>query len=89
MATALHRGLSPVRTVLANGATIIAEQTATHPAVTLHLSLEAGSGHDPDDRLGTAHFRLKPTPRHSTPSARPSSSTPTTTPPSTARASAC
>jgi zinc protease len=59
MATALHRGLAPVRAVLPNGATVIAEQTATHPAVTLHLSLEAGSGHDPDDRLGTAHFVAK------------------------------
>jgi zinc protease len=56
MATALHRGLAPLRSVLANGATVIAEQTATHPAVTLHLSVEAGSGHDPDDHLGLAHF---------------------------------
>jgi zinc protease len=56
MATALHRGLAPIRTVLDNGATVIAEQTATHPAVTLHVSVEAGSGHDPDDRLGLAHF---------------------------------
>jgi zinc protease len=59
MATALHRGLSPLRTVLPNGATLIAEQTATHPAVTLYLSLEAGSGHDPDDRLGLGHFVAK------------------------------
>jgi zinc protease len=56
MATALHRGLAPLRAVLDNGATVIAEQTATHPAVTLHLSVEAGSGHDPNDRLGLAHF---------------------------------
>lgn len=56
MATALHRGLAPLRTVLGNGAVVIAEQTATHPAVTLHVSVEAGSGHDPDDRLGVAHF---------------------------------
>jgi len=59
MATALHRGLVPLRAVLGNGATVIAEQTATHPAVTLHASVEAGSGHDPDDRLGLAHFAAR------------------------------
>jgi zinc protease len=59
MATALHRGLAPVRSRLPNGARIIAEQTATHPAVTLYLSLEAGSGLDADDRLGLAHFVAK------------------------------
>ncbi len=56
MTTALHRGLSPVRAVLDNGATVIAQHTTTHRAVTVFASIAAGSGHDDDGALGTAHF---------------------------------
>ena len=56
MATAVHRGLSPVRTVLSNGATVLVQPTATHQAVTLLVSVAAGSGFDPSAALGTANF---------------------------------
>ena len=56
MATTVHRGLAPVRQELPNGATIIAQHTATHRAVTIHASVAAGSGHDADTAVGTANF---------------------------------
>jgi zinc protease len=52
----LERGLAPARRVLSNGATVIAERTATHPAVTVFVSLHAGSGYDPSGGVGLAHF---------------------------------
>ncbi len=59
MATAVHRGLAPLRKALANGATVIAQHTTTHRAVTIHASVAAGSGHDADSALGTAYFVAK------------------------------
>lgn len=59
MTTAVHRGLSPLRRGLDNSATVIAQHTTTHRAVTIHASVAAGSGHDPDDALGTAYFVAK------------------------------
>ena len=59
MATAVHRGLAPVRKTLANGVTVIAQHTTTHRAVTMHASVAAGSGHDEDSALGTAYFVAK------------------------------
>jgi zinc protease len=56
MSSTLERGLAPARRVLASGATVIAERTETHPAVTVLVSLHAGSGYDPADRVGLAHF---------------------------------
>jgi zinc protease len=56
MNTVVHAGLSPVRHQLTNGAVVLAQQTATHPAVTVFLSLHAGSLYDPIDRAGLAHF---------------------------------
>jgi zinc protease len=50
------RGLAPVREVLPNGVVLITQHTVTHPAVTVYATLEAGSGHDPDDKLGLANF---------------------------------
>jgi zinc protease len=50
------RGLAPVREVLANGVVLITQHTVTHPAVTVYATVEAGSGHDPDDKLGLANF---------------------------------
>src|SRR4051794_28092372 len=56
MTTVLHRGLAPVRQAFANGMTVIAEQTTTHPAVTIFISLHAGSGYDPSSAVGVSHF---------------------------------
>ena len=59
MATAVHRGLAPLKKGLRSGATVIAQHTTTHRAVTIHASVAAGSGHDADSALGTAHFVAK------------------------------
>ena len=56
MSPVAARGLAPVREVLANGVVLVTQQTVTHPAVTVYATLEAGSGHDPDDTLGLANF---------------------------------
>jgi len=50
------QGLTPTRTALANGPIVLAEETATHPAVTVLVTVPAGSVHDPADRLGLAYF---------------------------------
>jgi len=47
-------GLNPVRTVLPNGATLLAKTTSTTPAVAINLSLRAGSACDPAGAPGTA-----------------------------------
>jgi zinc protease len=49
-------GVAPTRGVLANGVTILAKQTRTTPAVTLHAALAGGSAADPVDLSGVAHF---------------------------------
>jgi zinc protease len=56
MNTVVHAGLSPVRQQLPNGAVVLAQQTATHPAVTVFLSLHAGSLYDPPEQAGLAYF---------------------------------
>ena len=55
-ATVVSRGLSPVRRVLANGATIIAKESRATPAVTIHASLRAGTVYDPATLPGLSHF---------------------------------
>ena len=50
------RGLAPARAVLASGATIMAKETRTTPAVTLHANLRGGTAGDPDGQEGVAHF---------------------------------
>ena len=57
--SALVQGLAPTRAALDNGAVVLAQQTATHPAVTMLIAVRAGSGHDPAARLGLAHFVSK------------------------------
>lgn len=47
-------GLSPVRTVLPNGAVFIAKETTTTPAVAISLAVRAGSVCDPPGEEGTA-----------------------------------
>ena len=49
-------GLSPARAVLANGVTVIAKETRTTPAVTMHANIRAGTDCDPADGEGLAHF---------------------------------
>jgi zinc protease len=50
------RGLAPVRSVLGNGAVIIAKRAPATPAVTLHASFEAGTVFDPPSEHGVSHF---------------------------------
>jgi zinc protease len=50
------KGLAPVRGVLANGVRVIAKETRTTPAVTIHAAIEAGTVFDPADQCGLAHF---------------------------------
>jgi zinc protease len=57
--TLAHPGLAPARRLLSNGATLIAQHTTTHAAVTLVASVPAGSGFDPDALLGLAHFTAR------------------------------
>ena len=56
MTTAIHRGLAPVRAVLSNGAVVIAKESPTTPAVTVHASFRAGTVFDPPKQTGLSHF---------------------------------
>jgi len=56
MATLAHRGLSPLRRSIDSGATVLVQQTSTHPAVTLYATLPAGSGFDEEPLLGRSNF---------------------------------
>jgi zinc protease len=56
MATLAHRGLSPLRRSIDSGATVLVQQTSTHPAVTLYATLPAGSGFDEEPLLGRSSF---------------------------------
>jgi zinc protease len=49
-------GLAPTRTVLSNGAVVLAKQTGTMPAVTINLAIGAGSACDPPDAPGAMHL---------------------------------
>jgi zinc protease len=54
MATAIARGLSPVKTVLANGAAVIVQKTSMTPAVTINATLQAGGVYEPASLPGLA-----------------------------------
>lgn len=56
MAIELTRGLSPVRSTLANGAVVLVQQTSMAPAVTIDCAFDAGSIYDPADLPGVAHL---------------------------------
>jgi len=57
MTTALsYGGLAPVRSVLDNGAVVIAKRASATPAVTIHASFAAGTVFDPSAEPGIAHF---------------------------------
>ena len=47
---------APVRRTLANGAAVVVKEARTTPAVSLNLSLDAGSVCDPAGAPGVAHF---------------------------------
>ncbi len=47
MSVQTYRGLEPIRTVLDSGVVLISKTTSTTPAVTINLSLRAGSACDP------------------------------------------
>jgi zinc protease len=57
--TTVVTGLAPVRDVLANGVRIIAKETRTTPAVTLHATVYAGTIFDPPALGGVAQFVAK------------------------------
>ena len=59
MTVSVDSGLAPVRRALANGAVLIAQETAIHPAVTVQATLDAGSANDPAMRLGLASFTAR------------------------------
>ena len=54
--TVEQRGLAPVRSVLDNGARVIAKHAGATPAVTIHASFEAGTIFDPPAEPGVSHF---------------------------------
>jgi len=56
MASRTFSGLSPVRTVLASGAVVLAKHTRTMPAVTINLAVRAGSVCDPPDAPGAMNL---------------------------------
>jgi len=56
MTTAAYRGLAPVRRVADNGVVLLAKESPTTPAVTLHASFQAGTIFDPPNHDGVAHF---------------------------------
>lgn len=56
MTMASHGGLAPVRAVLSNGVVVIAKESKTTPAVTVHASLRVGTICDPPRLPGLAHF---------------------------------
>ena len=56
MTTTLRRGLAPSREQLDNGAVLIAKESRTTPAVTIHAAFEAGAVFDPPAQPGVAHL---------------------------------
>ncbi|HEV3215852.1 MAG TPA: pitrilysin family protein [Vicinamibacterales bacterium] len=56
MTTAVGRGLAATRTVLENGAVVISKEAHTVPAVTIQVSVGAGSIYEPDGQLGLSHL---------------------------------
>ena len=54
--TAVGRGLAASRTVLDNGAVVISKEAHTVPAVTIQVSLGAGSIYESDEQLGLSHL---------------------------------
>jgi len=56
MASTLAAGLSPVREVLANGVTVIVQESSATPAVSINATFEGGSLYDPEPLPGVAYL---------------------------------
>jgi zinc protease len=56
MTIAVGRGLAATRTVLQNGAVVITKEAHTVSAVTIQVSLVAGSIYESDEQLGLSHL---------------------------------
>jgi zinc protease len=56
MTTVVHGGLAAARHVLPNGGVVIFKEARTVPAVTFHVSVEAGSIYDTSALLGLSHL---------------------------------
>jgi zinc protease len=52
-------GLAPARSVLPNGAVLLAKHTRSTPAVTINIAIRAGSVCDPPDATGALHLLSK------------------------------
>jgi zinc protease len=52
-------GLAPARSVLANGAVLLAKRTRSTPSVTINIAVRAGSVCDPADATGAIHLLSK------------------------------
>ena len=59
MTTAMQTGLAAARHVLDNGLVVISKEAHTVPAVTIQLSVRAGSIYDTSDRLGLSHLAAR------------------------------
>jgi zinc protease len=56
MTSTVTRGLAPVRSVLSNGAVVIAQETVMTPAVTISAVFHAGSVYEPAELPGLAYM---------------------------------
>jgi len=56
MTAVTYTGLAPVRSVLDNGAVVIAKHATATPAITMHASFDAGTIFDPPEYPGVSHF---------------------------------
>ena len=56
MTTLPSHGLAPTREVLSNGAGVVVKESTTTPAVTLNVSVPAGSICDPENTVGSSYF---------------------------------
>jgi zinc protease len=59
MSSSLAAGLSPVRETLANGATVIVQETSATPAVSINATFLAGSFYDPAALPGLAYLTAR------------------------------
>ena len=59
MCSTAAAGLSPVRTVLDNGAVVIVQETAATPAVSINAAFLAGSLYEPDPLTGLAYLTAR------------------------------
>jgi zinc protease len=59
MSPSLAAGLSPIRQTLANGATVIVQETSATPAVSINATFLAGSFYDPTNLPGLAYVTAR------------------------------